>query len=109
MEVKVNVKEQYSNSPGKTQKYDSPFFDVVAGKHWLSITGESSSERGDGSRGGEVKYYDNKVTIRLNKADLSKIINTAITQKFFTPDSSDKEKIEKARKHLDDAIKILNE
>ncbi len=109
MQVTVKVTEQYSDSRGKSQTYQSQFFDISVGRSYLSITGASSHGRGTGTRGGDPKYYDNEVTIRLSQPDLKQIVSAALTENFITLDSPDKVKIEKARQYLVEAMKILSD
>jgi hypothetical protein len=107
MRLTVKVTQQYSESGGATHECEDISFNniVVEGSNLL-ITGAGVHE--DGPEHDPI-CYDEEVTLCLSQPELKQIITAALAKNLITLDSPDKDKIEKARQHIDEAMKILAE
>lgn len=106
MDVRVRGKNQHTGSRGQPAYCPADGFSVKADGDWLSITATGNSERGSGQK---LECYDKEAVIHLTRDDLTRIITAAVDQKLISLDSPDKARVEKVRKHLDEAMEALNE
>jgi hypothetical protein len=100
----------FSNSDsgkGRKTEVDSSELTVNETDGGLRINASCRVTDSDGSLSGNAIVYIRRLILDFTEADLLKIIESPVTVKLIASNSPEKSKIEKAKMHLEAAMKAL--